>query len=546
MLASALRYRSIGWSVIPLSPHSKIPPKGFEVVPYRKRLASEGEIVEWWNKWPNANIGIVTGKLSNLFVVDLDKYKPEYNEEIALQYFPDNIVTPMDMSPRGGEHHYYQYPDDVEPTIHADTLPAIDYRGEGGYVLAPPSCFEGKKSKWIIPPEDTPFASAPSQFLSLINKSIINNDKYILDTRGLTSYKLKDVNNVNLCYYFSQEGRRDQDIFHVATILKNGGATAEEIFNILKILANCCNPPFPEKEVMIKIESAMKRADRKNRNVSQEVRDWSLLNEGVFLLKDCYSELKLVNSEDQLTARVTLTKMAKEGLIEKYGTLRGQYRTKKEEAPAIDIFSADLTPYSLRLPLGVHEWVNIHKSNIIIIAGESNSGKTAFCLNAARLNREDHRVNYLSNEMQDGTELRIRLDMFNESIDLWKPVIFRFRTDSFPDVIDPDGLNIVDYLDEGSDGEAYKMTGRIKEISNRLRKGVAIIAIQKHSQKQFGFGGEGTKNAARLYLTITNQNELKIEKAKMWRNPTINPNGMFCRFKLISGCSFKREGDWLK
>jgi hypothetical protein len=239
-----------------------------------------------------------------------------------------------------------------------------------------------------------------------------------------------------------------------------------------------------------------------------------------------------------------VSKLAKEGIIEKYGDLRGQYRTKKETAPAIDIFSADLSPYQLRLPLGVHEWVNIHKSNVVIVAGESNAGKTAFCLNVARMNRDDHAVNVLSNEMQDGTELRIRLNGFNEPIENWRKVNFRFRTDNFPDVIDPDALNIVDYLDEGSDGEAYKMVSRIKAISNRLRGGIAVIAIQKSSQKQFGFGGEGTKNTARLYMTITGQNKLTIEKGKVWKNPNVNPNGMYCDFKLIAGCNFKRDGEW--
>lgn len=545
-LEAALYYRSLNWSVFPLVPRIKIPHKDFEVTPWREKLADENQIKQWWAKWPESNIGVVTGKLSNLFVVDLDKYKPEYSEETATQYFPDSIVTPTDRSARGGEHLYYRYPSDSEPTIHSDALPGVDYRGEGGYVMAPPSVFEGKAASWIIKPDEVPFADAPAKFLTLIKEASYKKDKYLLYTREDGKQQLKDVNNVNIRYLFSHEGRRDQDIFHVANMLFKGGADVEEIRNILNILAQCCEPPFPEREVASKIESVLKRASRKTRNISQEVRDWSLLNEGVFLLKDCYSELKFVNSEDQLTARVTLTKMAKEGLIEKYGTLRGQYRTKKEDAPVIDIFSADLSPYLLRLPLGVHEWVNIHKSNVIIVAGESNSGKTAFCLNVARMNRDDHNVNYLSNEMQDGTELRIRLNGFDEPIEKWRPVIFRFRTDSFPDVIDPDGLNIVDYLDEGQDGEAYKMTARIKEISNRLRDGIAVIAIQKHSQKQYGFGGEGTKNAARLYLSITNQNMIKIEKAKIWRNKEINPNGMYCMFRLGGGCIFKREGDWIK
>jgi len=542
-LEAALKYRfEYNWSVIPLSPNSKVPPKGFEVIPFRTRLASEDEIKAWWSENPNYNIGIITGKLSNLLVVDHDKYKPEYSEDEALKYIPDSVITPTTKSPQGGDHQYFIYPDE-NITIGAALLPGMDYRGEGGYIVAPPSINgNGKSYEWVISPKDTEFANAPSQVIDLL-KSSSSISSNLLYTQGLTNNILKDVKDVKTCYIFSHSGSRDQDIFHVANTLKKGGASNDELHIILNILAEHCDPPFPRSEVELKISSAIDRVSRKTRNISEEVKDWSLLNEGVFLLKDCYNELKLVKSEDQLTARVVLSKLVKDGSIEKHGNMRGQYRSKTTDAPEIDIFSATLDEYDIKFPMGIHEWVKIHKSNIVLIAGESNAGKTALCLNVAKLN-PNKKVNYLSSEMQDGTELRIRLDAFNEPLEKWKDVKFRFRTDNFPDMIDPNGLNIVDYLDEGSDGEAYKMTRRIKDISEKLQDGIAVVCIQKSSQKQFGFGGEGTKNAARLYLTITQQNRITIEKGKVWRNATINPNGLFCDFKLVAGCKFKREGDW--
>ena len=546
ILDTALEYRNRGWSVIPLAQGVKVPPKGFEVIPFRTKLATEDEIKSWWGENPNYNIGIITGKISNLFVIDHDRYKADYSEDIALQYIPDTIITPSAMSPQGGEHQYFLFPGDV--TIGASALPAIDYRGEGGYIVAPPSINgNGKPYQWTIPPSEVPLAPPPPLFINLLKSSYLlnNSNNNFLYTRKLTNSMLKDVKVVNSRYLFSQEGSRDQDIFHVANMLLKGGANEDEARNVLNILAEHCKPPFPYEQVEIKIPSAMQRIDRKTRNISQEVKDWSLLNEGVFLLKDCYFELKLVNSEDQLTARVTLAKLVKDGSIEKYGNKRGQYRAKTTDAPVIDIYSADMSEYDVKLPLSIHEYVKVHKSNIIIIAGESNSGKTALCLNIARKNRH-HKINYLSSEMQDGTELRIRLEAFGDDMRVWEGVNFRFRTDNFPDVIDPNALNIVDYLDEGAEGEAYKMTRRIKDISEKLNNGIAVVCIQKSSQKQFGFGGEGTKNVARLYLTITGQNRITIEKGKVWRNIGINPNGMFCDFKLAAGCKFIKEGEWKK
>ncbi len=59
------------FSVIPLRPHDKKPmlPSWAE---YQRRLPSEEEVDLWWTQWPDANIGIVTGAISGLVVVDVD------------------------------------------------------------------------------------------------------------------------------------------------------------------------------------------------------------------------------------------------------------------------------------------------------------------------------------------------------------------------------------------------------------------------------------------------------------------------------------------
>jgi len=218
LLEAALEYRfKYNWSIIPLSPGSKIPPKGLDVIKRRSELATKEEIESWWKENPKYNIGIITGKLSNLFVIDLDKYKPEYKEEAIFQYIPDNIETPVDKSPRGGEHLYFQYPLDSEPTIHADTLPGVDYRGEGGYVLAPPSIFEGKNASWIIPPNGKPPALPPDAFITYIK----NNNIYGNVTQNSGVVTSCDIN--------LNDGARDQSLFHIANMLTKGGSKKEEV-----------------------------------------------------------------------------------------------------------------------------------------------------------------------------------------------------------------------------------------------------------------------------------------------------------------------------
>jgi hypothetical protein len=530
LLETALKYEAMGFSVIPIKPGEKAPPL-VSWEQYQRVKPTSNEIKEWWRKTPDANIGIVTGKLSNLAVIDLDKYAKDYSETIALEYFPDNIIAPAVMTPRGGNHLYFTYPG-KDLTINARALPGIDLRGEGGYAIAPPSVNgSGKSYVWILSIEETAPPPLPVAYINKINTYIHERDDTGRQLSSLSS-------NVYI------EGRRDQDLFHIAHLLIKAGCEDEYLYKTLEILALNCNPPFSLKEANDKIKSAIDRGARKERNLTAEVREYVLSSNGVFLSSDVVKCLHLSSREDQKHLSKSLTRLCDEKLIEKYGNKNGCYRTIDQEEELIDIFDIDLTPYDIKLPLKIHEYVTIHKSNVIIIAGESNAGKTSFCLNVARMNRDHQKINYLSSEMQDGTELRIRINEFEEDIEKWRKIKFEFRTDDFPSKIIPDALNIVDYLDEGSDAEAYKMPGRIKAISKKLKNGVAVVAIQKDPNKEFGFGGSGTLNRSRLYLTTTTKGVMTIKKGKIWRNKLVNPNGMFCQYKLAAGCKYHIDGEW--
>lgn len=310
---------------------------------------------------------------------------------------------------------------------------------------------------------------------------------------------------------------------------------------------------FIKKEVYTYYELHLLDGKSGNRSIQNEVEDWLHSNASnhkshqvtTVSLLVCYSDLSLKTKEEKASCRMAFQRLVRKGKLEPLRERSGMYKTIDGEDEFIDFINADINPYDIRLPLGIHEWVTIHRGCVIIVAGESNAGKTAFCLNVAKLNRDSQKVNYMSSEMHDGAELRIRLDEFGGDIEFWKGIKFTFRTDNFPDNIDPDGLNIIDYLDEGTDSEAYKMPMRIRLISDRLKTGVAVIAIQKDPNKGLGFGGSGTLNRARLYVTLSRQGILKIEKGKIWRNKAINPNGLYCHFKLVSGCKFSKDGEWL-
>lgn len=67
---AAIAYLNCGHSVIPIQSREKKPLIPWER--YQKSSATLDEINSWWSKWPDANIGIVTGAISELVVIDLD------------------------------------------------------------------------------------------------------------------------------------------------------------------------------------------------------------------------------------------------------------------------------------------------------------------------------------------------------------------------------------------------------------------------------------------------------------------------------------------
>jgi len=133
-LQAALYYLRRGWSVFPIAEGTKKQPK-ISWSAYTTRLPTEKEVRDWWSKWPNSNIGIITGRVSNLVVVDYDGYK-DGAEDLRL----GNATC---TTARGGKHYYYTYPENATTVSNRVNIkPGYDVRGDGGYVVAGPSVTE--------------------------------------------------------------------------------------------------------------------------------------------------------------------------------------------------------------------------------------------------------------------------------------------------------------------------------------------------------------------------------------------------------------------
>jgi len=545
LLQAALDYQKRGFSVIPVRPDKK---PHIAWTEFQQRRATPDEIKRWWSKWPKAMIGVVTGGISGLLVVDCDT--PEGFEKIQ-EMLPDSLIMPLTRTPRGGQHLYFSFPDDCKPTIGAGVIPGVDFRGEGGYIIAPPSANgEGKNYEWQISLDEVALPDMPSSLLNLLLQSSLNNSYRSCTLSSSTStlkgdevtFEVSDFNRLQVTsgdFGIFEQGRRDNDLFHVANCLTKGGCEPAFTSQILQILAENCKPPFPEKEIEAKISSALQRAEKREINFAQEVRDFVLTSNGFFLTSDVFNRLQVTSRQEKKNVVLALLRLFKDGLIERHGEKDGCYRRIENEVESIDFMSASDETLNIRWPFKIERYVLTLPKSVIVIAGEPDAGKTAFLLNLVRLNQDRHDIHYFSSEM-GAVEMRNRLLKFDCPLDSWKfkP---KERSSNFADVIQPDALNIIDFL-EITD-EFYKVGGYIKQIFEKLRRGIAVIALQKNKGADFGLGGSRGLEKPRLYLTM-GQGQIKIVKAKNWAMENVRPTGLTLDFKLAAGCRFIVDKNW--
>jgi len=163
---AALAYAARGWSVIPIEARGKRP-----LVPwleFQQRAAGADEIDAWFDRWPAANVGLVTGRVSGLVVVDID---PRHGGAASLERMRDEHGqlprTVEAATGGGGRHLYFAYPG-LPVANRVGILPGIDLRADGGCVVAPPSLHpSGRRYRWAPGrgPHEVALAALPGWLL---------------------------------------------------------------------------------------------------------------------------------------------------------------------------------------------------------------------------------------------------------------------------------------------------------------------------------------------------------------------------------------------
>jgi hypothetical protein len=164
-LSAALKAIAKGTPVFPCGEQKKTP---LTAHGFQDATADEATVRQWAAKWPTANLAIPTGERSGLIVLDVDKDEGKDGEAALSELTSKNGVLPVTLevkTPRGGRHLYFRHPGQKVPTRTNHPAPALDVRGDGGYVLIPPSATKRGAYTWA---NRTAPAECPPWLLALL------------------------------------------------------------------------------------------------------------------------------------------------------------------------------------------------------------------------------------------------------------------------------------------------------------------------------------------------------------------------------------------
>jgi len=251
MLSYALRYAELGWGVIPLRNKDKRPLLQ-SWAKYQQERADEEQIKRWWEKWPDANIAIVTGQVSGIVVIDVDG--PEGLKILQEKGIPNTVVAKTGK----GYHYYFKHPGGgTEIRSFTRRFPGLDLRGDGGYVVAPPSVHPlGHRYEWENPPWTSSLAELPAWILQG-DEPEQEKEKKEREIREVEQGQ-KPFTVIPLGI---PEGQRNDTLFRFACGLVGKGYDPVLVEAAVKHAAEHCNPPLPKTEAQQIVKSALRYYD---------------------------------------------------------------------------------------------------------------------------------------------------------------------------------------------------------------------------------------------------------------------------------------------
>lgn len=260
-LDAALYYLRKGFSVIPIEPHGKRPLGPWAEL--QERHFTEAEVHAWWREHPNANVAIITGIASGIFVLDADGREGE-------KQIRNRSGVPITLISRTakGRHYIFKHPGLKVPNA-VRLAEGLDIRGDGGYFVAPPSIHpSGHQYFWEISPEEADPVPAPEWLLHMLRRHA---EPQASPTERPPDWVAELLGGV-------EQGCRDDAAIRLAGYFIAKGVAATSVEKILLLWNQKNRPPMgqspsdmaAEEWVRVKVASAMRMHREGNRAIGEE------------------------------------------------------------------------------------------------------------------------------------------------------------------------------------------------------------------------------------------------------------------------------------
>lgn len=247
--AAALAYAAAGVPVFPCRPDKR----PYTANGFKDATTNETIVRGWWRRWPDALIGRPTGAASGAVAVDIDVDPSKGTDGTEALAALEHVHGPLPetwtaRTPRGGTHIYFRHPGGTVPCSAGKIGHGIDIRGDGGYVIAPPSTLpDGRGYEWLAdgdPDEGGQLADLPEWLLSMIHAP---------ERAQVAQGPAPEGGHLIM------DGQRNDTLFRLGRSLRAKGLTeAGIVAALLAENTGRCVPPLSDDEVLIIARSAGK------------------------------------------------------------------------------------------------------------------------------------------------------------------------------------------------------------------------------------------------------------------------------------------------
>jgi hypothetical protein len=224
-LDAALSYVARGWHIFPVAGKRPLTAHGLKDASTDPR-----QVRAWWSTRPDAGVAIATGNASGLLVLDVDGHQGADTLHELEQEHGELPETVRAETGGGGTHFFFRHDRGVRNSVGRLGL-GLDVRGDGGYVVAPPSAHpSGRRYEWDVPPDEGELAEPPAWLLKDAERQ-----------RNGAAPKVGPV---------IPEGKRDATLASLAGTMRRRGMDEQAIAAALKVTnRERCRPPLAEAEV---------------------------------------------------------------------------------------------------------------------------------------------------------------------------------------------------------------------------------------------------------------------------------------------------------